>query len=421
MTGHPRKRGSSWEVVLELGRQPAQRCPACMATRGRAGGRLLWSDKGRHEECPACGGPLEDVTARRQIVLPDRYRTKREAQGRLTRELQAGADGEFVEPSTLTVGEFLTKEWLPSLAAEELAANTVLVYTVHVEQRIKPTLGSVLIQKLTTRDITAFATHMATHNGARGKILAPGTRRQCLVVLKKALRAAVVAGYISHNPAHGVKLPKVRRREMRFWTAGELHTFLETTRSDRLYPLWRYLSQTGLRRGEALGLRLEALDLESGKVIIDRQRSKVGYEVHEGPMKTDSCRRISLDRGTVAALREQLQRQLDDAQEWGEAWQATGHVFTREDGSPWHPDRITKLFDQAVKAAPVPRIRLHDLRHTWATIALLSGEHLKVVSERVGHKSVKTTLDVYSHVLPDMQEHAAERVAALVDGAGEAT
>ena len=419
MTGHVRKRGSKWEVVLELGEQAAQRCPACMSKRGRAGGRLLWVVDDRHEVCPKCGAELEDVTARRQIVLPERYRLKTEAEARLTQEKQAGADGAFVEPSALTVGQFLEGEWLESLAAEGLTRNTVLAYTVHVKQRIVPQLGTIPLQKLSTRDVTRFATHMASKPGGRGRVLSAGTRHQALVVLHKALGAAVRAGYIRTNPAHGVKRPRVRRKQMQTWSAEELRAFLETTKGSRLYPLWRFLAQTGLRRGEALGLMVDALDLEAGKVIIRRQRSTAGYEVQEGPLKTDAGRSVSLDAGTVAVLREQLERQLEDAKEWGEAWRATGHVFTRENGEPWHPDRITKLFDQAVAGAPVPRIRLHDLRHTHATLALRAGVHVKVVSERLGHANIKITLDCYSHVLPDMQESAAELVAALVDGAHE--
>ena len=196
MNGHVRKRGSKWEVLLELGEQAAQRCPVCMAKRGRNGGRLLWVEDDRHETCPQCGGALEDVTARRQIVLPERFRLKTEAEARLTREKQAGADGAFVEPSALTVGQFLQGEWLESLEAEGLTKNTILAYKVHVKQRIVPQLGAIALQKLSQRDVTRFATHMASEPGTRGRVLSAGTRHQALVVLHKALGAAVHAGYI---------------------------------------------------------------------------------------------------------------------------------------------------------------------------------------------------------------------------------
>jgi len=415
VNGHVRKRGSSWEVLLECGEQAAQRCPVCIKRRGRNGGRLHWLDEGRRDSCPRCGGALDDVVARRQVILPDKFRTKAEAQQRLRQELDAADRGEFVEPSSITLKTYLEEVWLPSLAGEDLAAATVRLYRTHVDQRIVPVLGRVPLQKLTTADVTRLMTHMATHKGVRGNLPSAQTRRQTLVVLHKALRAAMRDGLVRRNAAQGVTPPRVHRREMTTWTAEHLRAFLDSTRNDRLYPLWRFMAQTGLRRGEALALQLEALDLDGGKVQVKRQRKQDGYAVQEGNLKAGERRTISIDAGTVEALRAQLQQQLDDAAEWGDAWTATGHVFTREDGTPWHPDRVSKLFDRAVKAAALPRIRLHDLRHTWATLALRAGVHPKVVQERLGHKKISITMDTYSHVLPDMQEAAAELVAALVD------
>ena len=138
--------------------------------------------------------------------------------------------------------------------------------------------------------------------------------------------------------------------------------------------------------------------------------------MEERPTKTGKARVVSLDADTLAALGRQSQQQLADSEKWGDVRQNTGHVFTREDGAPWHPDRVRVLFRQAVAASSMPRIRMHDLRHTWATLALRAGVHPKVVQERLGHANIRITLDTYSHVLPDMQESAAELVAAVVAG-----
>ena len=123
---------------------------------------------------------------------------------------------------------------------------------------------------------------------------------------------------------------------------------------------------------------------------------------------------LPLNAATVAALKQQAARQGDDAQEWGDAWAATGYVFTQENGQPLHPDRVSKLFDDAQKKAAVPRIRLHDLRHTCAVLHLTAGVHVEVVQERLGHATIAVTMDTYSHVLPGMQEEAAELIAALL-------
>jgi integrase len=225
----------------------------------------------------------------------------------------------------------------------------------------------------------------------------------------------VAGGLLEANPATGVKRPKVRRPEMHTWSKEQLSAFLRGTRDDRLGPLWHMLALTGLRRGEALGLKWSDLDFASGRLAIQRQRVLTGYQVEERQTKTGKSRAVSLDDGTVEVLRRQSQQQLEDAAAWGDAWVTSDHVFTREDGSPWHPDRVTKLFDSAVEATGAPRIRIHDLRHTWATLALRAGVHPKVVQERLGHATISITMDTYSHVLPDMQESAAEMVAALVD------
>ena len=174
---------------------------------------------------------------------------------------------------------------------------------------------------------------------------------------------------------------------------------------------------TGLRRGEALDLKWSDIDLAHGRLSIQRQRVLRGYAVEERQTKTRKGRPVSIDAGTVAVLRQQSERQLADADQWGDTWEATGHVFTREDGQPWHPDRVRVLFGEAVKAVDVPRIRMHDLRHTWATLALRAGVNPKVVQERLGHANISITMDTYSHVLPDLQESAAELVASLIAGA----
>jgi integrase len=418
MTGHVRKRGDRWECVVELGDQPAQTCPACRNGAGRR--PRFWASDGQLKACPKCGGELEDVVARHQIVLPARHQTKKLAEKALRDALHEREHGDYVEPVDLTVADYLQKRWLPSLGAEELSGNTLRAYRMHVELRIVPHIGRVPLQKLTRNDVALLSARLASEKSPRKPVLSPASRRSVLVCLHRALNDAVASGLIRTNPSTGVKRPTIRRREMSTWSAKDLHAFLQATEGDRLHPLWRLLSQTGLRRGEALGLRWSDVDLDAGKLSVQRQRTTVGYRVEEGPTKSGRGRSVPIDAGTVTALRQQSQQQLDDAAKWI-AWADDGHVFTREDGAPWQPDRVTKRFGEAVAAVDVPRIRLHDLRHTWATLALRAGVHPKVVQERLGHSTISITMDVYSHALPDMQESAAELVAALVDGAQDAS
>ena len=143
----------------------------------------------------------------------------------------------------------------------------------------------------------------------------------------------------------------------------------------------------------------------------------VGYEVREQPPKTEQSRRaVELDAGTVAALKALKARQAAERLEWGPAWVGAGWVFTSENGEPLDPDRVTKLFGRVVGAVSVPRTRLHDLRHTHATLALARGTHPKVVQERLGHSMISQTLNTYSHTTQSLHEDAAAKFAAIMDG-----
>jgi integrase len=171
----------------------------------------------------------------------------------------------------------------------------------------------------------------------------------------------------------------------------------------------------GLRRGEACGLRWDDVDLEQGRLSVRRALIPHEDEVIVSEPRTARGRRvIALDADTVEALKSQPARQIADQKKWRDAWTDSGYVFTKENGEPLHPQTVSRSFEQALVEARLPRIRLHDLRHTHATLALRARIHPKVVSERLGHATVSITLDTYSHAIPAMQEEAAERIAGLV-------
>jgi len=353
---------------------------------------------------------------RRQEMLVTKYTQKKLATKALHDAIRDREQGDYVAPVDLTVREYLETRWLPSLGSEELSEATPEAYKMHVG-RLVPYIGEVKLQELTRNDVAVMAARMAKENSKKiGKPLSPATRSGALGVLQHALADAVEDGLLRSNVAVGVKKPRVRRPELHTWSGAELATFLQATREERLGPLWHLLALTGLRRGEALGLKWSDVDFEHGRLELQRQRKIVRYEVVEGSLKTGP-RAVALDAATVDALRRQSQQQLEDAAEWGEAWAGGDYVFTREDGAPWHPDRVRVLFQQAITAHKAPRIRMHDLRHTWATLALRAGVHPKVVQERLGHANIRMTMDTYSHCLPDMQESAAELVASVVAAA----
>jgi integrase len=236
--------------------------------------------------------------------------------------------------------------------------------------------------------------------------------------LHKACKDAVRWGHISRNPLDAADPPRKKSdgtKEMRTWTKEQLKAFLDSVADERLAPLWHTIAMTGMRRGEALGLRWVDVDLENSRLSVRRALVPTNREVVISEPKTVKGRRvIALDPGTIEVLKAQAARQLDEQNDWDDLWIESRLVFTAENGAALDPESVTRYFRQAVKRSMLPNIRLHDLRHTHATLALQAGIHPKVVSERLGHATVSITLDTYSHAIPAMQEEAAALIADLV-------
>jgi len=202
------------------------------------------------------------------------------------------------------------------------------------------------------------------------------------------------------------------------WSSDELREFLDATDSDRLYALYVLLGTTGMRRGEVLGLRWRDVDLDAAELHIVQTLTAVNYQLVFSTPKTKRSRRlISLDTDSVRIVRAHRRRQREERLAVGPAWNDEHDlVFCTEAGEPLNPDRVTHDFRTKSKRAKMKAIRLHDLRHTYATLALKAGVHPKVVSERLGHASVGITLDLYSHVTPAIGRDAADVVAGRIFG-----
>ena len=319
-----------------------------------------------------------------------------------------------VASSRLTVRDYLAKEWLPAIE-HTIRPTTYHSYVAHVECHIVPALGSVQLQKFAPAQINALYAKLIAGGRRNGKPLTPLTVRHVHAVLHRALKDAVRWGRLARNPADLADPPRVAARghELRTWSAEQLAAFLDSRRDDRLYALWHTLAMTGLRRGEALALRWEDVDLEAGRLAVRRSLIPEGKTVAVHEPKTARGRRVvALDPQTVGVLRGQAARQLT-AQAATEYWE-TGLLFTDGAGQALHPWVTSRCFRKAVEEAMLPDIRLHDLRHTHATLALQAGIHPKVVSERLGHATVSITLDTCSHAIPAVQEEAAALIAGLV-------
>ena len=408
MRGHIKKRGS-WEFVVDLGERPLQRCPLCH--------KRYWIEQERLKKCPKCSGPLEEGLARRQ-ELHTGYETKREAELALAQVAGSIASGTHIQASRLLVRDYLLSEWLPAIRST-IRPSTFASYESHVALYLLPAFGQMPLQELSASHLNALYAKLLSEKRLRaGRPLAPATVRRIHATLHRALKDAVRWNKISRNPADAADPPRAvlcGESEMKIWTLAELQTFLASERESPHYPLWLTLVTTGLRRGEAMGLRWQDLDLGARTMAIRQTRIVIGYQPLLSTPKTRKGRRlVALDPATTACLAALKKRRQEELRARGEELDEADLVFTELDGLPMHPKRATECFIQASKAAGVPVIRLHDLRHTHATLALSAGVHPKIVSERLGHANIGITLDTYSHCLPVLSEEAACKVAALV-------
>ena len=410
MRGHIRKRGkASFEYIVDVGTAPAQRCEVC--------NKRFWLERKPRESCPTCGGRLRETEERRRAIKAG-FHTRKEAQAAMAKVMVAVEERSYVTPSTLTVREYLSKEWLPAIEAT-VRPTTYRSYVQHVSFHIAPHIGTLRLEKVNGATLNALYAKLASQGKRDGKRgLSPRTVHHVHTCLHRAFRDAVRWGRLFRNPVDAADPPRVAgpgSREMKTWDATQVRAFLEATSNDRLHPLWRLLAMTGMRRGEVLGLKWEDIDFEAGRLAVRRSLIPLGGEVIVSEPKTARGRRsIALDPETVEVLKTQAARQLAEQQQWGEAWTDSGYICTKGDGTPYHPEVVSRYFRKAVKEAKLPTIRPHDLRHTHATLALRAGIHPKVVSERLGHANISITLDTYSHAIPAMQEEAAALIAELV-------
>jgi integrase len=342
------------------------------------------------------------------------FKTKREAKAAEAEALRRIRDGVFVEPSRLTVGAYLGEMWLPSMASQ-VRATTLGGYRHNVRAYIVPRLGDIPLQRLTTARVGAFYGELVASGGKGGRPLSPKTVRYVHTTLRRALRDAVADGLVIRNAAAQARPPRARRVEMHTWTAEQVGTFLASVHGDRLYAAWLLLAVLGLRRGELLGLRWVDVDLATGRIAVRHTRVMVDGKPAMAEPKTAKGRRsLALAPEVLQALRVHRAHQAAERLSWGAYYTESGLVITTEDGRPLHPETLSGLFVRQANRAGLPPIRLHDLRHSVASILLARDVHPKVVSELLGHATTALTLDTYSHVIPSLQQEAAGVMAAAV-------
>ena len=346
--------------------------------------------------------PRDPEGNRRRLVRRG-FRTRREAEAKLARVLDSLGKGSFVEPDRVSTGQYLNL-WVDGLASLDLKASTIASYTMHVHRYLIPELGQVPLQRLAPEHVRKLLATLSE----RG--LSPATARRVHATLHRSLEAARDDRKLAMNPASlgQRKLPRVQRHEIQPWSADELRAFLAHTRGHRLYAAFYLLAATGARRGEALGLRWSDIDLAEGRLFIRQSLIVINNVPRFESPKSDRGRALRLDPPAVAVMKAHRTAQLEERARAGLGRpEPNGLVFTTEDGDLVHPTTFNRLFDKLSREAGLRHIRVHDLRHGYATLALRAGVNPKVVQQRLGHSSISVTMDIYSHVLDELDDQAA--------------
>jgi integrase len=368
-----------------------------MARRGRGEGTVYRRADGRSEAAFGIDG-------RRQRYVG---RSQREVRVKLLAARRALEQGIVLTGSSQRLEEYLTR-WLEDSVRPSVRWTTHRAYSLCV-RRLFPLIGHLRLTTLTPQVVQA-AYAALLHKG-----LSRRSVEQTHTVLHRALRQAVLWGLMLRNPTEAVTVPRPTQREMHTMSEGEVGRLFEATRGHRLHALWVLLATTGLRLGEARGLLWSDIDFANGRLVVNRalqHQTGQGYVFVE-PKTARSRRTVYLAPGTLSALSEHRRRQVEDQLATGPEWKNTGLVFTTPMGRPVDGTWAIKWFHRVLDQAGLPRIRIHDLRHTAATHLLRRGVHPKVVQELLGHSTISLTLDTYSHVAPSLQAEVANHMQAL--------
>ena len=387
------------------------------------------------------------------------FTSKKDAQRFLRDVLADIAAGSYLAPEKLTVRQWFEDEWLPSRRPNAATArghrgtvglSTWEQYRTYVRAYVVPYLGEIPLQQLAPADLDRLYDRLEAQGKRRGRCatagitcrehdcspslhdgIAPKTLTNLHGLLHKALVDAVKRGRVRRNVADLVEAPGSERPTHRWWSPEELRAFVTHVRGDRLYAAWLLFVTTGMRRGEVAGLAWDDIDLRTGVLTVNWQLgvldSKATFKPR--PKSKAGARTMSLDPATVESLREHRRHQLEERIAAGPIWRdaqtdhlgtsRTGLVFTWEDGSLIHPERFSTWFRRHCSEAGLPTIRLHDVRHSYASAGLANaaGWHeVKIISERLGHANVAITIDTYSHVLPAADAATAHTLAKLILG-----
>jgi len=343
----------------------------------------------------------KSVTAKTQGECKEKLAELKEQCGRTTDRLKPD----------MPFGDWLDF-WYQNFSKPKIRLTTQLSYEGRIYTHIIPEIGKIPLNKLSQNDLQQFYARLKKGGRKRfveqyGEGLSDRMVRSCHTTCRTALEKAVTEGLIRTNPAIGCKLPPKKAKEMQVLTPAEITRFLIQAKSEGYYELFLLELTTGMRRGEILGLKWRDLNMQTGELHISRQVVKTGKSTEVSAPKTkSSIRTIILPHDMVALLAELKETATCE-------WMFPSPVKENE---PRNPTAVYHRFQLILERAHCKKVRFHDLRHTFATMALENGMDIKTLSAMIGHVSAETTLNIYSHITDTMQQQAAVRIDREIGG-----
>ena len=339
-------------------------------------------------------------------------KTQAEVKEKLKKAIEETKGLNIAKAESYTVGQWMDV-WYEYYAQIKVRPSSHKTYEGYIKNHIKPSVGSIPLPKLTTLDLQRLYQKLLTEGRVdrlesqnQPKGLSPKTVRNINQVISSAMQLAIQQHLIAQNPTDGCALPKTEHREMQTLSADQLAAFLLEAKHSGVFEMYYIELATGLRRGELLGLKWEDIDFANQTLRVRRQVGRINGEVREAPLKTKNAyRTISLGTDAVGILKQQR-----------ENFPSSAYVFPGPTGGPIAPDSVLHMLHRVLDRAGLPEIRFHDLRHTFATLALQNGVDVKTVSGMLGHFSAGFTLDTYAHVTTAAQKKAAETMGAVLAG-----